>query len=38
MATTMELAFDAGQPLRVTTHFGKGSHFMAYLAPKVSED
>ena len=38
MASTMELAFDEGQPLRVTTHFGKGSHFMAYLAPKVSED
>jgi proliferating cell nuclear antigen PCNA len=38
MASTMELAFDEGQPLRVTTQFGKGSHFMAYLAPKVSED
>ncbi len=38
MANTMELAFQDGQPLRVTAEFGKGSRFMAYLAPKVSED
>lgn len=38
MASTMELAFDEGQPLRVSTQFGKGSHFMAYLAPKVMDD
>lgn len=38
MATTMELAFQDGQPLRVTAAFGKASVFMAYLAPKVSEE
>ncbi len=38
MATTMELAFQNGSVLRVTAEFGKASVFMAYLAPKVSED
>ncbi len=38
MATTTELAFQDGQPLRVTAEFGKASIFIAYLAPKVSEE
>jgi hypothetical protein len=33
-----ELAFDDGQPLRVTSRFGKASHFIAYLAPKIQDD
>lgn len=38
LAATMELAFDTSNPLRITTHFGKESHFIAYLAPKINED
>jgi proliferating cell nuclear antigen PCNA len=34
----MELSFDNGQPLRVRVNYGKQSHFIAYLAPKISED
>jgi proliferating cell nuclear antigen len=38
LAASMELAFDESHPLRITTHFGKESHFIAYLAPKIQED
>lgn len=38
LATYMEIAFDPAHPLRVTTRFGKSSHFVAYLAPKIQED
>jgi proliferating cell nuclear antigen PCNA len=38
LAATMELAFDESNPLRITTRFGKESHFIAYLAPKIQED
>lgn len=38
LAPYMEIAFDPAHPLRVTTRFGKGSHFVAFLAPKVQED
>ena len=38
LATYMEIAFDPAHPLRVTTRFGKESHFIAYLAPKVADD
>jgi proliferating cell nuclear antigen PCNA len=34
----MELSFDPSHPLRVKCMFGKESHFIAYLAPKVSDD
>jgi proliferating cell nuclear antigen len=37
LSAAMELAFDNSHPLRVTTRFGKESHFIAYLAPKISE-
>jgi hypothetical protein len=33
----MELAFDESHPLRITTRFGKDSHFIAYLAPKLND-
>lgn len=35
LAAVMELAFDDTHPLRITTRFGKESHFIAYLAPKI---
>ncbi len=38
LAPVMELAFDDEHPLRVTTRFGKDSHFIAYLAPKVMDE
>jgi proliferating cell nuclear antigen len=38
LSTYMELSFDNGQPLRVRVQFGKESHFVAYLAPKITED
>lgn len=38
LATYMEIAFDPAHPLRVTTRFGKASHFVAFLAPKVHDD
>ncbi len=38
MATYMEISFDSDKPLQVKTRFGKESHFIAYLAPKISED
>ncbi len=37
LSATMELAFDDSHPLRITTRFGKESHFIAYLAPKLTE-
>jgi proliferating cell nuclear antigen len=38
LSATLELAFDPSHPLRMSTHFGKESHFIAYLAPKIRED
>lgn len=38
MAAYMEISFDSDKPLQVKTRFGKESHFIAYLAPKISED
>lgn len=32
------LDFDQEHPLRATFHFGKNSHYCAYLAPKISDD
>jgi proliferating cell nuclear antigen len=37
LAAYMEVAFDPSNPLRVRVLFGKSSHFIAYLAPKVQE-
>lgn len=37
LSSVVELAFDESHPLRVTTRFGKESHFIAYLAPKISD-
>ncbi len=38
LSAVMEVAFDPGHPLRISTHFGKESHFIAYLAPKIVDD
>jgi proliferating cell nuclear antigen len=35
LAAYMEVSFDPANPLRVRNLFGKSSHFIAYLAPKV---
>jgi proliferating cell nuclear antigen len=37
LSAVMELAFDESHPLRITTRFGKDSHFIAYLAPKLND-
>jgi hypothetical protein len=38
LANTMTLEFDtSAQPLRASFHYGESSHFIAYLAPKVTE-
>ena len=38
LSPQMEIAFDASQPLRITVRFGRGSHFVSFLAPKMKED
>jgi proliferating cell nuclear antigen PCNA len=38
LASTVRVEFDPAQPLRVTFKIGTGSHFIAYLAPKVAEE
>lgn len=38
LASTVRIEFDDSQPLRVTFKFGTASHFVAYLAPKISEE
>ena len=38
LASTVRIEFDNSQPLRVTFKFGVGSHFIAYLAPKINDD
>ena len=37
LSSLMEISFDAGQPLRAVAKFGKESHFIAYLAPKMED-
>jgi proliferating cell nuclear antigen len=37
LSSIMEISFDDGQPLRVVSKFGKESHFIAYLAPKIQD-
>lgn len=38
LAPVVRVEFDPAQPLRVTFKFGSGSHFIAYLAPKIQDD
>ena len=38
LSATTQLEFDPSCPLRATFRFGTGSHFIAYLAPKVTDD
>jgi hypothetical protein len=38
LASTVRIEFDSSQPLRVTFKFGTASHFIAYLAPKISDE
>ena len=38
LSATTQLEFDPSCPLRATFRFGTGSHFIAYLAPKVADD
>ena len=38
LSSTARLEFDAGKPLRASFHFGTGSRFVGYLAPRVAED
>lgn len=38
LSSTMQLEFDSEQPLRASFRFGKTSHFVAYLAPRLSSD
>lgn len=38
LSTTTQIEFDGGQPLRMTFKFGKASHFISYLAPKIMDD
>ena len=37
LASNIELEFDSAHPLRAAFKFGASSHFVAYLAPKLSE-
>jgi len=38
LSAVTQLEFDPAHPLRATFRFGGGSHFIAYLAPKVADD
>ena len=38
LSSVTQLEFDPANPLRATFRFGNGSHFIAYLAPKVADD
>jgi hypothetical protein len=37
LSASVQLEFESTQPLRASFRFGSGSHFVAYLAPKVDE-
>ena len=37
LSATTQVEFDGSQPMRVSYKFGTGSHFVAYLAPKIME-
>ena len=38
LSPNVQVEFDSTQPMRASFRFGTGSHFVAYLAPKVSDD
>jgi proliferating cell nuclear antigen PCNA len=38
LSPNLQMEFDTTQPMRASFRFGHGSHFVAYLAPKVSDD
>jgi len=38
LSTTTQLEFDPAAPLRATFRFGNSSHFIAYLAPKITDE
>jgi proliferating cell nuclear antigen PCNA len=38
LSSVTQLEFDASQPLRASFKFGNGSHFIAYLAPKITDE
>jgi proliferating cell nuclear antigen len=38
ISNTLSLDFDPAQPLRASFKFGTGSHFIAYLAPKIDDE
>ena len=38
LSPTIQVAFDPSNPLRATFRFASGSHFIAYLAPKIADD
>jgi len=38
LSPVTQLEFDPSNPLRATFRFGSGSHFIAYLAPKVADE
>lgn len=38
LASIVRVEFDPAQPLRVTFKFGADSHFIAYLAPKITDE
>ncbi len=37
LASTADLSFEDGKPLRAIFRFGKNSHFTAYLAPRIED-
>ena len=37
LANTVQIDFDAGQPLRASFRFGQGSHYIVYMAPKLMD-
>lgn len=38
LSSAARIEFDVGKPLRASFHYGSGSHYVGYLAPRVSED
>lgn len=38
LSTASRIEFDEGKPLRASFHYGSGSHFVGYLAPRVAEE
>ena len=38
LSSAARIEFDEGKPLRASFHYGSGSHYVGYLAPRVAED